>query len=406
MRRFREIALIGLVACSARPVSQRPAAATPLPLAEAAPAKGVKTPPDESRLTQSNGVSRSERPTGPVVTIDAQRIIIDGTVVGNVRSIDDSKRPQRVDDLFDILMQRRASWIAQHPNEAIPELASLQVAPGTSGLVLFSVHRTMAFAGFPQIQIAATDDYVETWAAIPGPRGTPVDAPCPFGPLWPALHVQADEDAWRLRIPRAKSPLEASGEQLHSSVESFRGAVTELTAHTNISAVVFHVAPSVSFARLAPFLVEAAKLSRRAGQIHGVLLEWRAFDFDTAAELATLPYANCASADSEGTTGTDGGAAPAGALAPAAIQKVVRAHFVEKQQCYEPALTRNPNAQGTTRTRLVIGTDGKVREARTTASGSLPQEMTSCLTAVFRSLTFEPSSRAVTVSYPLTFSPG
>jgi len=50
------------------------------------------------------------------VTIDGERIAIDGRVVGNVRAIDEAKKPQRLDELFNILMQRRAAWIAENPS--------------------------------------------------------------------------------------------------------------------------------------------------------------------------------------------------------------------------------------------------------------------------------------------------
>ena len=96
-----------------------------------------------------------------------------------------------------------------------------------------------------------------------------------------------------------------------------------------------------------------------------------------------------------------------GRLAPELIENVVRANFAELRKCYVQALTRVPDAAGKTATRLVIGRNGRVSEARTTLSGNLPPQMSSCLAIVFRSLTFEaPLEGIVTVSYPIAFSPG
>jgi hypothetical protein len=337
----------------------------------------------------SSDVLPPAAPAGPVVVIDSEHITIEGKFVGSVPVIDRSGRLQRIDELWEILKDRRAAWKAAHDGEAFAGIASLVVAPGTSGRVFTSVYQTMAFAGFPKIHVALGGRYWETSAQVPGP-------PCgsPGGQCGVAgrhtLHVQVDPSSWRLRVPREGSPLDASGEGPRATVEAFHAAASDLVSSAGIDGVMVHVAPDVPFSRLAPFLADAVELGRRAALAGGVTVA--AYGIDTVRGVLT--------AGSDGST-------PSGRLPPELIQKVVRAHFTEFRKCYENALAHDPKATGKTVTRFVIDRNGAVREAHTTLSGTLPPEMSTCMEAEFRSLTFEaPSENSLTVNYPILFNPG
>ncbi len=99
-----------------------------------------------------------------------------------------------------------------------------------------------------------------------------------------------------------------------------------------------------------------------------------------------------------------------GRVPPEAIQRVVRAHFGAYRACYEAGLARNPELTGRMTLRFVIGTDGKVSDAREQGDvpdGGFPdQEVTACVLAEVGKLTFPAPAGVIAVSYPIRFSPG
>lgn len=382
MRKGFGFVLIGLSACA-------PQSAGPLPPLASAGSAPARPGPSQAPLDPVPPGA----PAGPGVVITSEHITIAGKIVGSVGVIDRLARLQKIDELFVVLKADRVAWKAAHEAEPFPGVASLVVAPGTSGRAFASVFQTIAFAGFPKIHVAVSGRYYPTWAQVPGPPcGTP-ENPCPSGPPQSVLHVQVDEQGWRLRIPREDGPIDANGEGPRSSVESFRAVVPGLASTAGIGAITFHVAQDVSFSRLAPFLAEVVDLSERASLTRGVTVSVQEIDIVQASRSPT-PIA------AEGTVAT-------GRLAPEIIQKVVRANFGEFRKCYERAIVRDPNAEGKAATRLVIGRDGTVSDARTTLSGNLPPEVGTCMEAAFRHLTFDaPSGGIVTVTYPIVFSPG
>src|SRR5690348_6718025 len=68
---------------------------------ETALPKGVKLPDAENTLDMIDA---------PMVAITGSLILVDGNAAGNTRAIEDSKRLQRIDELFNILKQKREVW--------------------------------------------------------------------------------------------------------------------------------------------------------------------------------------------------------------------------------------------------------------------------------------------------------
>lgn len=381
MRTCLGLVLVTISACAAPP-------APPAPL-RAAPTPDVLLPAD---------------PIGPVVVIGSERITMDGKPLGSVRDIDRVGRLQKIDDLFEAMKGERAAWKPAHQGEIFPGVASLVVAPSTSGRVFASVFQTIAFAGFPKIRVAAAGRYSEINAQTPGPPCSDPERQCwtrngglvggcrePGRPC-PAdkehiLQVQVEERSWRLRVIREVDPIDVSGEGPRGAVESFRTDASGIMSAAGIEAIIIHVVHDVSFARLAPFLAEVASLSRRAVLYEGVILSVHSMN-----ERAGGPQ-------------NDRESSVHGRLPPEHIQQVVRANHAGMRKCYEAVLVRDPNATGKTSTRFVIGRDGKVAEARTTVSGNLPPEVGACVEMAFRGLTFQaPEGGIVTVTYPIVFS--
>lgn len=109
---------------------------------EIAMPKGVKLPDAENTLDMIDA---------PMVAITGSLILVDGNAAGNTRAIEDSKRLQRIDELFNILKQKREVWKQLHPGKDFPGVVVLQIDQDVQAIVVKSVFQTSAFAGYPNV---------------------------------------------------------------------------------------------------------------------------------------------------------------------------------------------------------------------------------------------------------------
>lgn len=105
-------------------------------------AKGVKLPDAENTLDMIDA---------PMVGVTGSLILVDGNPAGNTRAIEDSKRLQRIDELFNILKQKREVWKQLHPGKEFPGVVVLQIDQDVTAIVVKSIFQTAAFAGFPNV---------------------------------------------------------------------------------------------------------------------------------------------------------------------------------------------------------------------------------------------------------------
>lgn len=87
----------------------------------------------------------------PMVGINGSQILVDGAPAGNTRAIEDSKRLQRIDELFNMLKGKRELWKTLHPGKDFPGVVVLQVDQDVPAVVVKSVFQTAAFAGYPNV---------------------------------------------------------------------------------------------------------------------------------------------------------------------------------------------------------------------------------------------------------------
>lgn len=87
----------------------------------------------------------------PTVAVNGNQVLVDGTLAGSTRAIEDLGRMQKIDELFDLLKRKRELWKSFHPNKPFPGVAILQVDENIPSLVVKSVFQTAAFAGYPNI---------------------------------------------------------------------------------------------------------------------------------------------------------------------------------------------------------------------------------------------------------------
>ena len=104
--------------------------------------KGVTLPPAENVTDMIDA---------PMVAVTGSLILVDGTPAGNTRAIEDSKRLQRVDELFNLLKGKRELWKQLHPGKDFPGVVVLQIDQAVQAIVVKSVFQTAAFAGYPNV---------------------------------------------------------------------------------------------------------------------------------------------------------------------------------------------------------------------------------------------------------------
>jgi biopolymer transport protein ExbD len=104
--------------------------------------KNVKLPNAENTIDMTEA---------PMVAITGTQILVDGSPAGSTRVIEEANRLQRVEELFNILKNKRELWKQLNPGKEFPGVVILQVDRKVPALVVKSVFQTAAFAGFPNV---------------------------------------------------------------------------------------------------------------------------------------------------------------------------------------------------------------------------------------------------------------
>jgi biopolymer transport protein ExbD len=87
----------------------------------------------------------------PMVAVNGNQILVDGVQAGSTRAIEELGRMQKIDELFNLLKNKRELWKQVQPNKPFPGVCILQVDSAVPALVVKSVFQTAAFAGYPNV---------------------------------------------------------------------------------------------------------------------------------------------------------------------------------------------------------------------------------------------------------------
>jgi biopolymer transport protein ExbD len=87
----------------------------------------------------------------PMVAVNGNQILVDGSLAGSTRAIEELGRLQKIDELFNILKNKRELWKTVQPNKPFPGVCILQVDVDVPAIVVKSVFQTAAFAGYPNV---------------------------------------------------------------------------------------------------------------------------------------------------------------------------------------------------------------------------------------------------------------
>jgi biopolymer transport protein ExbD len=87
----------------------------------------------------------------PLIAITGTQILVDGVSAGSTRAIEDSGRLTKVDELHNVLRNKRELWKQLNPKKSFPGVVVMQVDKRVPALVVKSVFQTAAFAGYPNV---------------------------------------------------------------------------------------------------------------------------------------------------------------------------------------------------------------------------------------------------------------
>ena len=87
----------------------------------------------------------------PMISVARSTILIDGTEVGNTRSLEEHRRIETIEELSRALVARRNTWKQLHPDRPFPGALVLQIDQDVASVVVKSVFQTAARAGYPAI---------------------------------------------------------------------------------------------------------------------------------------------------------------------------------------------------------------------------------------------------------------
>ena len=105
------------------------------------------------------------------------------------------------------------------------------------------------------------------------------------------------------------------------------------------------------------------------------------------------------------SAGAPANAAPDGVVGPGILRRVVARNLNQARECYEKNIAKSPDATGRVILQFTVGADGSVTQARVQDSSFEGDEMSRCLVAVVKGLTFPtmPGGRPTTIVFPFDF---
>ena len=106
--------------------------------------KNVKLPKAENTVDMTDA---------PMVAINGSQILVDGVAAGSTRAIEEQNRMQRIDELANLLKNKRELWksVQGSSGKPFPGVCILQVDQAIPAIVVKSVFQTAALAGYPNV---------------------------------------------------------------------------------------------------------------------------------------------------------------------------------------------------------------------------------------------------------------
>jgi biopolymer transport protein ExbD len=108
--------------------------------------------PIDKNVKLPNAMNAIEMLEAPIVAVTSTQILVDGIPAGSTRAISESNRLQKIDELGEILKNKRELWKQLKGDDVpFPGNVILQIDRKVPALVVKSVFQTAAFSGYPAV---------------------------------------------------------------------------------------------------------------------------------------------------------------------------------------------------------------------------------------------------------------
>src|SRR5690606_40161158 len=107
--------------------------------------------PIDKNVKLPNAMHAVDMIEAPMVAVSGTQILVDGIPAGSTRAIMDANRMQKIEELSEILRNKKELWTQIKPGTPFPGNVILQVDKRVPALVVKSVFQTAAFAGYPAV---------------------------------------------------------------------------------------------------------------------------------------------------------------------------------------------------------------------------------------------------------------
>ena len=87
----------------------------------------------------------------PMIAVNGNQILVDGVLAGSTRAVEETGRSQNIEELSALLRAKRELWKSVRPGAPPPEACVLQIDKDVPAIVVKSVFRTAASAGYPNV---------------------------------------------------------------------------------------------------------------------------------------------------------------------------------------------------------------------------------------------------------------
>lgn len=107
--------------------------------------------PVDKNVKLPNAQNAIEMHEAPIVAVTGTQILVDGIPAGSTRAIMEANRMQKIEELGEILKNKRELWKQLKPGQPFPGNVILQVDRRVPALVVKSVFQTAALSGYPAV---------------------------------------------------------------------------------------------------------------------------------------------------------------------------------------------------------------------------------------------------------------
>lgn len=109
--------------------------------------------PIDKSVTLARAENVEDILAAPMVAVNGSQILVDGSLAGSTRAVEEMARPQKIEEVFEMLKKKRELWSAVQvqPGREFPGVCTLQIDQDVPAVVVKSIFQTAVLAGYKNI---------------------------------------------------------------------------------------------------------------------------------------------------------------------------------------------------------------------------------------------------------------